>query len=259
MYFPWFLLPRPGLSHPFDPGVSGVLTAWVLAFLGLYLHFLPLLYGLTSRCFPQQQPHLHSVGSTSFHCVCTPTEWGVLTSSHGSHSRERPSLPSWAQGAKSSSKQSPPTQALSMSCSDLSPLPTALLPSMIRRRQGHVVAISSIQGKISVPFRSACEYFLLLPTFPLLFSPCYKNNTFTVQNSDVRETLSTERAGTSSACAPEQRPGLSPSSAPRATCGPHAVPPECRPPGAAPPPLYRMCLQNSSTWDQMCKTGARYM
>eukprot|EP00070_Physeter_catodon_P032675 XP_028339569.1 dehydrogenase/reductase SDR family member 7B isoform X1 [Physeter catodon] len=34
-------------------------------------------------------------------------------------------------------------------------LTKALLPSMIRRRQGHVVAISSIQGKISVPFRSA--------------------------------------------------------------------------------------------------------
>lgn len=120
-----------------------------------------------------------------------------------------------------------------MSCSDLSPLPTALLPSMIRRRQGHVVAISSIQGKISVPFRSACEYFLLLPTFPLLFSPCYKNNTFTVQNSDVRETLITERAGTSSACAPEQRPGLSPSSAPRATCGPRAVPPRVSAPLSA--------------------------
>ncbi|XP_007174259.2 dehydrogenase/reductase SDR family member 7B isoform X3 [Balaenoptera acutorostrata] len=34
-------------------------------------------------------------------------------------------------------------------------LTKALLSSMIRRRQGHVVAISSIQGKISVPFRSA--------------------------------------------------------------------------------------------------------
>ncbi|XP_029067449.1 dehydrogenase/reductase SDR family member 7B isoform X1 [Monodon monoceros] len=120
-------------------------------------------------------------------------------------------------------------------------LTKALLPSMIRRRQGHVVAISSIQGKISVPFRSACEYFLLLPTFPLLFSPCYENNTFTVQNSDVRETLSTERAGPSSACAPEQRPGLSPSSAPRATCGPRAVPPECRPLSVPPPSAHRCC------------------
>uniref|UniRef100_A0A2K6EMD3 Dehydrogenase/reductase SDR family member 7B n=1 Tax=Propithecus coquereli TaxID=379532 RepID=A0A2K6EMD3_PROCO len=26
---------------------------------------------------------------------------------------------------------------------------------MIRRRQGHIVAISSVQGKISIPFRSA--------------------------------------------------------------------------------------------------------
>ncbi|XP_032354946.1 dehydrogenase/reductase SDR family member 7B isoform X1 [Camelus ferus] len=34
-------------------------------------------------------------------------------------------------------------------------LTKALLPSMVRRRQGHVVAISSIQGRISIPFRSA--------------------------------------------------------------------------------------------------------
>uniref|UniRef100_A0A480XVG1 Dehydrogenase/reductase SDR family member 7B n=1 Tax=Sus scrofa TaxID=9823 RepID=A0A480XVG1_PIG len=34
-------------------------------------------------------------------------------------------------------------------------LTKALLPSMIRRRQGHIVAISSIQGRISIPFRSA--------------------------------------------------------------------------------------------------------
>ncbi|XP_049730748.1 dehydrogenase/reductase SDR family member 7B isoform X1 [Elephas maximus indicus] len=34
-------------------------------------------------------------------------------------------------------------------------LTKALLPSMIERRQGHVVVISSIQGKISIPFRSA--------------------------------------------------------------------------------------------------------
>uniref|UniRef100_A0A4X1TGY0 Dehydrogenase/reductase SDR family member 7B n=1 Tax=Sus scrofa TaxID=9823 RepID=A0A4X1TGY0_PIG len=36
-------------------------------------------------------------------------------------------------------------------------LTKALLPSMIRRRQGHIVAISSIQGRISIPFRSACK------------------------------------------------------------------------------------------------------
>ncbi|NP_001380589.1 dehydrogenase/reductase SDR family member 7B isoform 7 [Homo sapiens] len=34
-------------------------------------------------------------------------------------------------------------------------LTKALLPSMIKRRQGHIVAISSIQGKMSIPFRSA--------------------------------------------------------------------------------------------------------
>ncbi|XP_028913906.1 dehydrogenase/reductase SDR family member 7B isoform X4 [Ornithorhynchus anatinus] len=31
----------------------------------------------------------------------------------------------------------------------------AILPSMIQKRQGHIVVISSIQGKISIPFRSA--------------------------------------------------------------------------------------------------------
>uniref|UniRef100_A0A8C0J501 Dehydrogenase/reductase SDR family member 7B n=1 Tax=Chelonoidis abingdonii TaxID=106734 RepID=A0A8C0J501_CHEAB len=31
----------------------------------------------------------------------------------------------------------------------------ALLPSMIKRQQGHIVVISSVQGKISIPFRSA--------------------------------------------------------------------------------------------------------
>lgn len=31
----------------------------------------------------------------------------------------------------------------------------ALLPDMIRRRSGHIVAISSIQGKLAIPFRSA--------------------------------------------------------------------------------------------------------
>ncbi|XP_077172479.1 dehydrogenase/reductase SDR family member 7B isoform X2 [Paroedura picta] len=34
-------------------------------------------------------------------------------------------------------------------------LTKALLPSMIKRRQGHIVAISSVQGKIAIPFRSA--------------------------------------------------------------------------------------------------------
>ncbi|XP_070618031.1 dehydrogenase/reductase SDR family member 7B-like isoform X2 [Erythrolamprus reginae] len=34
-------------------------------------------------------------------------------------------------------------------------LTKALLPAMIQRRKGHIVAISSLQGKISIPFRSA--------------------------------------------------------------------------------------------------------
>ncbi|XP_044289053.1 dehydrogenase/reductase SDR family member 7B isoform X2 [Varanus komodoensis] len=34
-------------------------------------------------------------------------------------------------------------------------LTKALLPSMIQRRKGHIVAISSVQGKIGIPFRSA--------------------------------------------------------------------------------------------------------
>ncbi|KAL7979258.1 hypothetical protein Chor_015282 [Crotalus horridus] len=36
-------------------------------------------------------------------------------------------------------------------------LTKALLPAMMERRKGHIVAISSVQGKISVPFRSACN------------------------------------------------------------------------------------------------------
>ncbi len=34
---------------------------------------------------------------------------------------------------------------------------SALMPSMIERKQGHIVAVSSVQGKISVPYRSACK------------------------------------------------------------------------------------------------------
>ncbi|XP_063790248.1 dehydrogenase/reductase SDR family member 7B isoform X1 [Pseudophryne corroboree] len=34
-------------------------------------------------------------------------------------------------------------------------LTKALLPSMIKNKKGHIVAISSVQGKISIPFRSA--------------------------------------------------------------------------------------------------------
>uniref|UniRef100_A0A3P9BSK9 Dehydrogenase/reductase SDR family member 7B n=1 Tax=Maylandia zebra TaxID=106582 RepID=A0A3P9BSK9_9CICH len=35
------------------------------------------------------------------------------------------------------------------------PLSTALLPSMVRRHSGHIVVISSVQGKIAIPYRSA--------------------------------------------------------------------------------------------------------
>ena len=38
---------------------------------------------------------------------------------------------------------------------------TALLPDMIRRNSGHIVAIGSIQGKLAIPFRSACTFVLL--------------------------------------------------------------------------------------------------
>lgn len=38
---------------------------------------------------------------------------------------------------------------------------------MVQRRRGHVVAISSVQGKISVPFRSACESPALTTPSPL--------------------------------------------------------------------------------------------
>lgn len=87
-----------------------------------------------------------------------------------------------------------------MSNGDLCPLPIALLPAMIRRRQGHVVAISSIQGKISLPFRSACECFLLPSDAPAPTSiavyPCCEDSRLLVQNSDTRGTLSTEHVGT---------------------------------------------------------------
>ncbi|XP_066546005.1 dehydrogenase/reductase SDR family member 7B-like, partial [Amia ocellicauda] len=34
-------------------------------------------------------------------------------------------------------------------------LTKAILPSMVQRRSGHIVVISSVQGKIAIPFRSA--------------------------------------------------------------------------------------------------------
>lgn len=40
----------------------------------------------------------------------------------------------------------------------------ALLPSMVHRRSGHIVAISSVQGKIAIPYRSACKFPLINPS-----------------------------------------------------------------------------------------------
>jgi len=34
----------------------------------------------------------------------------------------------------------------------------AILPGMIVQQSGHIVAISSVQGKVSIPFRSACKF-----------------------------------------------------------------------------------------------------
>ena len=33
----------------------------------------------------------------------------------------------------------------------------ALLPSMLDQGRGHIVVISSLQGKIGLPYRSSCE------------------------------------------------------------------------------------------------------
>lgn len=33
---------------------------------------------------------------------------------------------------------------------------------MVRQRSGHIVAISSVQGKIAIPYRSACKLFPLV-------------------------------------------------------------------------------------------------
>lgn len=41
---------------------------------------------------------------------------------------------------------------------------TALLPSMVHQRSGHIVAISSVQGKIAIPYRSACKFPLINPS-----------------------------------------------------------------------------------------------
>lgn len=43
---------------------------------------------------------------------------------------------------------------------DLSSI-TALLPAMVKQRSGHIVVISSVQGKIAIPYRSACKFGLI--------------------------------------------------------------------------------------------------
>ena len=37
----------------------------------------------------------------------------------------------------------------------------AVLPFMMKAGYGHIVAVSSVQGKISIPFRSACKYLTI--------------------------------------------------------------------------------------------------
>lgn len=34
---------------------------------------------------------------------------------------------------------------------------TGVLPAMISRRSGHIILVNSIQGRVSIPFRSSCE------------------------------------------------------------------------------------------------------
>uniref|UniRef100_A0A670YBX9 Dehydrogenase/reductase SDR family member 7B n=1 Tax=Pseudonaja textilis TaxID=8673 RepID=A0A670YBX9_PSETE len=55
-------------------------------------------------------------------------------------------------------------------------LTKALLPAMIKRRKGHIVTISSVQGKISIPFRSACKS--RLPLRPLVVCVAFKDQIF---------------------------------------------------------------------------------
>lgn len=38
---------------------------------------------------------------------------------------------------------------------------------MVHRRSGHIVAIGSVQGKIAIPYRSACKLF------PLITPKCF--------------------------------------------------------------------------------------
>lgn len=35
---------------------------------------------------------------------------------------------------------------------------SAILPSMLERNSGYIIAISSVQGKIAIPYRSACKF-----------------------------------------------------------------------------------------------------
>ncbi|XP_053707106.1 dehydrogenase/reductase SDR family member 7B isoform X1 [Synchiropus splendidus] len=60
-------------------------------------------------------------------------------------------------------------------------LTQALLPSMVRRRSGHIVVISSVQGKISIPFRSACES----AAYPGSSLPCDDMNMLTLSSDSA--------------------------------------------------------------------------
>jgi len=41
---------------------------------------------------------------------------------------------------------------------------SGLLPSMMSRRTGHLLLVNSIQGKLAVPFRTACEFLQIFCT-----------------------------------------------------------------------------------------------
>lgn len=56
-------------------------------------------------------------------------------------------------------------QQFSLLTNSAFPPSAALLPSMVHRRSGHIVVISSVQGKIAIPYRSACKL-----SFPYVIS-----------------------------------------------------------------------------------------
>lgn len=129
-----------------------------------------------------------------------------------------------------------------MSCSDLSPLPTALLPSMIRRRQGHVVAISSIQGKISVPFRSACEYTSFsFPRSLYCFLPVIKTTLSLSRIQTLEKHSSRNVQGRHQRVLLSRGLGSAPALLLVPPVAPVLCPPECRPLSVPPPSAHRCC------------------